>query len=901
MPDGQKRKIKKMKRQPGAPEVQEPPASPPAQKAPETAIPVAVEEEGEASGEGSGEVALPGEGEPATEPSVDGGAMGPERGDEGEPSQEPALVGPGVKGADLAGGLGEQTAPPDGAAGETAGGEGKAERARASEEAGPGLGEAVEQGGTAPGPGYPGHEAPAEERWTAEPVEPEAPEGPSDDATGARAEAGTGEPDISSAAFQLPSPEAEEAPPRQAVMADDELLRLKAELSRRLVTLETEKERLEELGNQLVLRGEELEQRHLALEEREAAGRRLDEDLSKKSELIHASSEALGALADEVRARHKTVLATEEEVRSVREEIERLRTDLSERERRFASELSALDENRRKVDQMLADLGARDAALKEGENEHGQRSEELVRARREVEELETRLKTHETRLRKKEDEVRALEQHLLSIEDEIRLCPHCGVVDEFQQLARRGQELRSRGEDLEELDLEIKQAHNALREGFYDTATDHARRAADLLVKKERENARRDVVIKVMAAEGLIQILREARADTSVLQAAVDEAWQSFRTDDLKRAETLAEKARREAGALEQERFQALDALVSCNTQIATLKKSGVNVLPAEKKREEAERSMASGDFRRARQLAAEAVAMVSDAAQSQDVSTAMSQIKLAEETIEDLRSLGLDASEWERTLNRSREFLKKLDFKSAEETARWVRQKSKEAGRLYRHALLTIDHCNSVISTYKDMGLVVRKAEELQDEAKGKLRGGDPELATNLARKAERMVKEISERQKGAQAALKKATAAIRADRKAGKDATRIEKLFDLAQHQLELGEYANAMKLANKAVEALSSSGPTALELCPTCGEAIPEGSPDCPNCAERARLRAPVEKPAEPAGQDLAQKTRLGAKGGRKYACPYCGELFEITVDRRPITITCPWCSYEVSVVE
>jgi tetratricopeptide (TPR) repeat protein len=324
-----------------------------------------------------------------------------------------------------------------------------------------------------------------------------------------------------------------------------------------------------------------------------------------------------------------------------------------------------------------------------------------------------------------------------------------------------------------------------------------------------------------------------------------------------------------------------------------------VNVLAAEKRREEAERAMASGDFRRARIIASETVVLASEAAQSQDVATAMSQIKLAEETLEELRALGLDASEWDRTVNRSREFLKKLDFKSAEETARWVRQKAREEARMYRQALLTLDHCNSVITTYKDMGLVVRKAEDLKDEARAKLREGDPELALNLAKKAEKMVREISERQKGAQAALKKASNLVRAERRSGKDVTKSEKLYDLAQHQLELGEYANAMKLANKSVEALSASGAAVLELCPTCGEAIPENAPECPSCAERNRRREREQAPAPK--EELAQRTRLGVKGGRKYACPYCGDLFEITVPRRPITIACPWCGYEVSVVE
>jgi hypothetical protein len=893
MPEPPKKKLKRMKRPAGAPAPGAPEAAASAQRTPEAAIPVVVE------GEGDDEYPSPdgaAEGEPQAgeTPGTGDGAEGsaPAEAPQPPPGGEPAAIAGEPAGAPVEAPGAEEPAPavPD----ETA-----VAAPPVTEEASP---EARAVAGPVPGSGSPGDDAAAddsagagepgpagppageaaaqEERWEAVPVE---------------AAAG---PESGRPADGEPEPEMH---PRLAVKADDELLRLKAELSRKSLLLESEKARLEELGNQLISRGEELDSRHLALDEREQSLGSRDADLAKKSELVHASSEALGALADEIHAKQKNIQATEEEVRAVRGQIETERAALAGREQSLAAERATLAAEQKALEGMHTDIHAREAALKQGESDFGRRAEELAKARKEAEELDTRLKAHETRIRKKEEEVRSLEQHLLSIDEEIKLCPHCGSVEEFHQLASRGEELRSRGEDIDELNLEIKQARQALKEGFYDTAAEHARRAADMLVKKEHESDRRDIVSKIMAAEGLAKMLREAKADVGSITAALGESWAAFKVDDLKKAAETAEKARREAGALEQERFQALDALVASNSQLATLKKSGVNVLPAEKKREEAERAMASGDFRKARQLAAETVVMVSEAAQSQDVSTAMSQIKLAEETLDELKSLGLDASEWERTVNRSREFLKKLDFKSAEETARWVRQKSKEAGRLYRQALLTIDHGNSVISTYKDMGLLVRKAEELQDEAKAKLREGDPELANNLAKKAERMVKEISERHKGAQAALRKAATLIRAERKAGKDATRSEKLYDLAQHQLELGEYANAMKLANKAVEALSATGTVALELCPTCGEAIPENAPECPSCAERNRRKEQAEKPAAPSVPDLAQKTKLGAKGGRKYACPYCGDLFEIMVPRRPITITCPWCSYEVSVVE
>ena len=904
-----KKKLKKAKRAAGPTPAGSPGASPYSPRTPEAAIPVVVEGEDteesygmepvdSAEAESSQDQAEPDRtdptGEPAPELPVDevpaqatvpevpeiakdpmpvASAEPEEPVGNGEPAPGPSgmeAVQKAAPGEPVPGQAGPEPEPEE--AGTAAGRDGTPEGAFAEGAAGSELAPAGEPTDKAAATTY--------DKWEAEPVE--------------QAAAPAVDPAV-------PGPRPDEPSPRLAVIADDELLRLKAELARKLLLLESEKERLEELGNQLVSRGEELEGRHKTIDERETALRALDTEMGKKSELIHASSEALGALADEMQARQKNVLATVEEVRSIRLEVDRLHADLAAREQKLAAERTGLAEEQKKVAQLLIEINGRESSLKQGESDFGKKTEELGRARKEAEELDGRLKSHEARIRKKEDEVRSLEQHLLSIEEEIKLCPHCGAVEEFQQLARRGRELGSRGEDIDELNLEIKKARKALKEGFYDTATEHARLAAELLTKKEFESDRRDIVAKIMAAEGLTKMLRDAKSDVNSMQTALTEAWAAFKVDDLKKAEALAEKARREAAVIEQERFQALDALVASNSQLATLKKSGVNVLPAEKKREEAERAMTSGDFRKARMLASETVIMVSEAAQSQDVSTAMSQIKLAEETLEELRSLGLDASEWERTVNRSREFLKKLDFKSAEETARWVRQRSREAGRLYRQALLTIDHGNSVISTYKDMGLIVRKAEELQVEAKSKLRDGDPELATNLAKKAERMVKDISERQKGAQAALRKASGLIRNERKAGKDATRSEKLYDLANHQLELGEYANAMKLASKAVEALTISASTPLELCPTCGDAIPENAPECPGCAERNRRKEQAEEPAPVPGSELAQKTKLGSKSGRKYACPYCGDLFEILVPRRPITITCPWCSYEVSVVE
>jgi hypothetical protein len=881
MAEPPKKKLKKMKRPAGAPAPGAPEAASSTPRTPEAAIPVVVggeDEEEYAGPEGApegeaqaGETAPPSEASDA-EPG-DGAAAAAEApaGGAVEAPPEEQRAASGIKDSSGEAPAEATRAVPGAEAGTPAG-------AAGADVASPAEAEGSE--GEAPAAPPEGRAAAPEEKWEAVPV----------DASAA--------PEAGPAAAGEPEPELY---PRLAVKADDELLRLKAELSRKSLVLDSDKSRLEEMGNQLISRGEELDARRLALDERERSLGERDADLAKKSELMHASSEALGALADEIHAKQKKVQATEAETRALHEELGKMRADLAGREEKLAAERAALSDDRGKVETMVSEINSREASLKQGESDFGRRTEELARARKEAEELDSRLKAHESRIRKKEDELRLHEQHLLSYEEETRLCPHCGSIEEYQELSRRTEELRTRGEDIEEIRLEIRQARKSLNDGFYDTAAEHARRAADLLVKKEHESDRRETVSKIMAAEGLTKMLRDAKADVNPISAALAEAWAAFKADDLRKAAEAAERARRDAAALEQERFQALDALVSSNSQLATLKKSGVNVLPAEKKREEAERAMAAGDFKRARQLAAETVTIVSEAAQSQDVSTAMSQIKLAEETIEELRSLGLDASEWERTVNRSREFLKKLDFKSAEETARWVRQKSKEAGRLYRQALLTIDHGNSVIATYKDMGLIVRKAEELQDEAKAKLRDGDPELATNLAKKAERMVKEISERHKGAQAALRKATGLIRAERKAGKDATRSEKLHDLAQHQQELGEYANAMKLANKAVEALSSTGAVALELCPTCGEAIPENAPECPSCAERNRKKEQAERPAPPEGQDLAQKTKLGAKGGRKYACPYCGDLFEIMVPRRPITITCPWCSYEVSVVE
>jgi tetratricopeptide (TPR) repeat protein len=393
-------------------------------------------------------------------------------------------------------------------------------------------------------------------------------------------------------------------------------------------------------------------------------------------------------------------------------------------------------------------------------------------------------------------------------------------------------------------------------------------------------------------------MLKEFKGDVSALETKLEEAWAHSRGDRTEQALAAAEEVRQHALAIEQERFLALDELVACNSVLAALKRSGVNinVQGAEQKHAEAEKAMASGEFSRTRALAAETVMLASEAAQSQDVATAMSQIKLAEETLDETRALGLNTDEWERMVNRSRDFLKKLDFKSAEETARWARQKARDAGRQYRQALMALDRSGSVLSTYKDTGLVVTKAEELQDEAKRKLRDMDPDLALNLARKAEKMVREIAERYKGAESALRKAMATMRGERKAGKDVTKGEKLYDHAMHQLELGEYANAMKLATKAAEAITTASVALLELCPTCGEVIPENMSQCPGCSEKRRLKEESDKAAGP-----VQRSRPGAKGGRKYACPYCTELFEITTPSRPVTISCPWCKSAVSVVD
>lgn len=720
---------------------------------------------------------------------------------------------------------------------------------------------------------------------------------------------------------------------------EDDVQRLRRELSERLFELELEKDRMEELGTELAATSEELERRESELKERSgklekheteqagkagqlkrredelaekagqikgreaelsvqaAALKKMEAELGKRHELVSTSTEAMNALGEELRQREHKVKRAEEETARQRQEFEALRKELDNRAEKIAKERAESEQEMSNVEKLVSDIQTREGVLRRSEVDHGKKLEELERARKEAEALDGRLKAQADKLARRAEEVQALEQHLSSIEEEIRLCPHCGAVEEFSHLAQRSEELREKGEDAEELNVEIRQARKALRAGDYENATAHSRRAAELLRHGELERARREVTARIVSAESLVRMLKEVRADVSGMEAALAEAWSHFKGERMDKALEAAERARQQGMAVERERFTALDELVASNSVIAALKKSGVNIHGAEQKRAEAEKAMAAGDFKTARTLAAETVVLASEAAQSQDVATAMSQIKLAEETLDELRALGLDVTEWERMVNRSRDFLKKLDFKSAEETARWARQKGRDAGRQYRQALMALDHSGSVLSTYKDMGLLVRKAEDLQDEAKAKLKDGDPDMAQNLARKAEKMVREIAERHKGAQAALKKAIATIRNERKAGKDVARGEKLYDLAQHQLELGEYANAMKLATKAAEAVTSASVALLELCPTCGEAIPENIPECPSCAEKKKVR----KEAAEKGAELAQRSKLGSKGGRKYACPYCSELFEIAVPARPITISCPWCGYEVSVVD
>ncbi|MGQ9583491.1 MAG: hypothetical protein ACUVV6_08290 [Thermoplasmatota archaeon] len=697
----------------------------------------------------------------------------------------------------------------------------------------------------------------------------------------------------------------------------DEVLRLKKEFSEKLFELELERSRIDDIGIELAERSEELERQRAALteelertrrelEERGAAIERQETDLEKKAGLLSAGQEALAALSEELREKERKVREVEEETRRLQKEVEDARKDLHRREediRKAREELhnerTALEDARGEAERLARELGRRERELKEGEAEAEKAREQLAQARKEAEEAGARLKGWEERLRRKEEELRALEAHLLSIEEDLKLCPHCGSVDEFEHLTRRCEELRRRGEDVDDLSAEVKAARRALREGDYSASEEHARRAAESLRAKEAERERRDVASRIVAAESLVRMLREARADVSQLETILSRAWEEHGRDRMAPAAELAEKARLAAQELERERFQALDELAACGSVIQALKKSGVNTLAAEQKRAEAEGAMSAGDFKRARALASETMLLVSEAAQTQDSAAAMSQIRLAEETIEEVRGLGLDASEWERTLHRSREFLKKLDFKSAEETARWVRSRARDASRVYKQAVVALDHASSVISTYSDVGLVVKRAEELAEEARAKLKRGEAEPALNLARKAERMAREISERHRGALLAIKKTSAMIRSEKRRGRDVSRGEKLHELAINQLEAGEYANAMKLANKVVESLSTSGSGVMELCPTCGEAIPEGIKECPECARKARERAAESAPEKRKG--IASKAQPGSKGGRKYACPYCGELFEIMVTERPITVACPWCENEVSVME
>jgi len=736
-----------------------------------------------------------------------------------------------------------------------------------------------------------------------------------------------------------PEPVINEGTARPAGPEETELSRLKKEFSDRLFELELEKNRMEELGSELATRSEELERREVevnqrsgAIEKREtdiadrhgrlerqetelsgkasqmkgreselalqaSALKKMEVELSKRHEMVSAGTEAMNALGEELRQKELKIKQSEEERARVRQELDAMKAELDSRQERMRSEMAALEQQKKEIEMLSADIQARGEALRLAETEHGKRNEQLERARHQAEDIESRLKERSEGLQRRLEEVQSLEQHIASIEDEIKLCPHCGAIEEYAHLAVRSEQLRAKGEDTRELNLLIKEARRAARDGDYEKAAARARTAADLIEVSERERQRREVMARIVAAESLARMLLEARADVSVMDGLLAEARSLYNSETMDKALEAAEKAHALGLTVERERFAALDELAASGSVIAALKKTGVNLHDAEKKKEEADAAMQAGDFKKARGLASETMTLASEVAQSQDVAGVMSQVRLADETLDELRSLGLDVSEWERMVNRSRDFLKKLDFKSAEETARWARQKGRDASRQYRHSLMAIDHSGSVISTYKDMGLIVRKAEDLQDEAKNRLKEGDTDLALNLARKAEKMVREIAERHKGAQAALKKALTTMRAERKTGRDITKGEKLYDLAQHQLELGEYANAMKLATKAAEAITSASVALLELCPTCGEAIPENLPECPSCAEKKRLR----KDAAEKGSELAQRSRLGSKGGRKYACPYCSELFEITVATRPITINCPWCGHDVSVVD
>jgi uncharacterized protein (DUF3084 family) len=731
---------------------------------------------------------------------------------------------------------------------------------------------------------------------------------------------------------------AEESGPR-AESEESELQRLKKEFSDRLFELELEKNRMDELGSELAARSEELErresefvnrasalderegglsERHSQVERREAelsgkgtqlkgreselslqssALRKMEAELSKRHEMISAGTEAMNALSEELRQKELRVKQWEEERARARQELESLRAELDVRQERTKNEIATLEQDRQDVERLASEINARDGTLRQGEAEHQKKGELLEQARKGAEELDAGLKLRSAELQTRFDEVRSLEQHLSTIEEETRLCPHCGAIEEFAQLAHRSEQLMTKGGDTREINIHIGQARRAVREGDYEKAAASARRAADLIEQGERELKRREVMTRIVSSESLARMLSEAHAEVSGMETLLAEARALYNSETMDRALEVAEKARQAGLALERERFHAQDELAACGAVMAALKKTGVNLHEAERRKVEADRAMDAGDFKNARTLASETMALASEVAQSQDVAGVMSQVKLADETLDELRSLGLDVTEWERMVNRSRDFLKKLDFKSAEETARWARQKARDAGRQYRHALMAIDRSGSVISTYKDMGMIVKKAEDLQDEAKNRLKEGDADLAMNLARKGEKMVREIAERHKGAQAALRKAITTMRVERKSGRDITKGEKLYDLAQHQLELGEYANAMKLATKAAEAVTSASVALLELCPTCGEAIPENIPECPSCAEKKRMK----KDAAEKGAELAQRSRLGSKGGRKYACPYCSELFEITVATRPITINCPWCGHDVSVVD
>jgi len=691
-----------------------------------------------------------------------------------------------------------------------------------------------------------------------------------------------------------------EKAPAEQQLGDTEFLRMRIEYAARLKELEDDKKRIEEMGGELASHSEELSKKDDELGERERSMKKRETELAKKEDLIATSSDALSILGEDLREKERKVKAAAEESRKLKRELESIRAEITVTEERQKRDAKEMDEQRKNVERLLAEIQRKEEHLGQSEDEHSRRQDELRKLRSEADEMDVRLKTWNEKLKKKDEDLKALEQHYMSIEDDLQFCPHCGAVDDFARLSRRVEELAGKGENAEELNTELKAARRAIRDGRYKESEAHARKATELILKKELERTHREAASKVIAAESMMRMLRDAKADVASIEGKVADAWNMFRSDNIPKALELAEKAHTDCLSLEQDRFRAMDELVASNAIIAAMKRTGANVAEGEKRRSEAESAMAAGDFKRAAILASEAAALAGDSSQSQEMAGAMSHISLAEETLEELKALGQKVSEWEKHLARCRDSINKSDFKGAEDTAKWVRQRAKEAARGYKQSLMAIDQASSLISAYKDLGIVLKRAEELEEEAKTKLKAGENDAAATLARKCENVARETAERQKGANAALRNANKAIRLDRDAGKDVSRSWKLYDLALHQMELGEYANAMKLATKAAEACSSSTQTAMELCPACGEPLPEGMSRCPQCTEKERKKSARTQTGEKK-DEVVRKTKLGAKGGRKYACPYCGDLFDIISPERPLTVTCPWCGYDVSVVD